>query len=88
VTCWPESVMWASLERLSPGQRVLVLSLDPVSLAVSVPSFPGGDEALTRFCREVARAVRRLAVEFDPTPPSGFVANPDPGQGETPGGGS
>ena len=61
---------------------------NPVSLAVSVPSFPGGDEALTRCCREVARAVRRLAVEFDPTPVSGFVADPDPGRVETPGGGS
>ncbi len=42
---------------LRAGERTLVLILEPVSLVVAVPALPGGEPALTRFCRTLGRAV-------------------------------
>ncbi|MDQ3764561.1 MAG: hypothetical protein M3460_24300 [Actinomycetota bacterium] len=50
---------------LRSDEKALVLFLDPVSLVVAMPALPGGDLALARFCRGLARAARQLAAASD-----------------------
>lgn len=47
---------------LRPGEKALVLFLDPVSLVVAMPPLPGGEVALAQFCRLLARVARQLAA--------------------------
>ena len=75
---WPGPNAGAGVRKLRPGEKALVLFLDPVSVVVAMPPFPGGEVALARFCRVLARAARRLAA----------VSNQDVVQASTSGGGS
>lgn len=73
---WSGSNTGAGVRELRPGEKALVLFLDPVSLVVAMPPLPGGEVALARFCRLLARAARQLAA----------TSHHDPGQAITPGG--
>ena len=61
VTCTPGQDASAAYMRITEEIPALVLYLDPVNLAVQLPPFPGGDQVLARFCREVAREAAKLA---------------------------
>jgi hypothetical protein len=65
--CWPGPGAAAGVHEADPGRPVLAVFLDPVNLVVSVPPFPGGDLALARFCRQLARSAWQLAGDLDPS---------------------
>lgn len=83
VACQPGPGAWVGVRDTGSDHRALVLYLDPVSLMVMVPPFPGGQFALARWCRELGRAAQRLATEMDP---EGLVAEHDPDPGRPAGG--
>ncbi|MFC4854100.1 hypothetical protein [Actinophytocola glycyrrhizae] len=66
VSCSPGKVAAAAFMRVTPQLPALVLYLDPVNLAIQLPSFPGGTLVLAKFCRELAREAAKLAAEIDP----------------------
>jgi hypothetical protein len=45
----------------------LSVFLDPITVEISQPPFPGGPGALCRFLRELAREAWAAADEFDPS---------------------
>ena len=63
--CWPGLNVSTGWRELRPGDKTLVLFLDPVSLAVAMPPLPGGEVALAGFCRLLARTARHLATASD-----------------------
>ncbi|MGH3808472.1 MAG: hypothetical protein ACRDRU_17990 [Pseudonocardiaceae bacterium] len=63
--CWPGLKVGAGWRELRPGEKTLVLFLDPVSLVVAMPPLPGGEVALVQFCRLLARTARDLATASD-----------------------
>ncbi|MGH3803250.1 MAG: hypothetical protein ACRDTD_24585 [Pseudonocardiaceae bacterium] len=73
---WPGPNTGAGARELRPGEKALVLFIDPVSLVVALPPLPGGEVALARFCRLLACAARQLAA----------ASHHDPGQAITTGG--
>jgi hypothetical protein len=70
VTCTPGRDSAAAYMRVTPQLPALVIYLDPVNMAVQLPPFPGGDQLLAKFCRELAREAAKLAEDIDPTPPA------------------
>ncbi|MGH3427918.1 MAG: hypothetical protein ACRDQZ_10195 [Mycobacteriales bacterium] len=43
----------------------MVIYLDPESLAIQLPPFPGGDLVLIRFLREMSRDAGKLVAELE-----------------------
>lgn len=66
VTCSPGRDAAAGFMRVTQHLPALVMYLDPVNLAIQLPSFPGGDVVLANSCRELAREAAKLAAEIDP----------------------
>jgi hypothetical protein len=66
VTCSPGNDAAAAFMLVTPELPALVIYLDPVNMAIQLPSFPGGDRLLAKFCRELAREAAKLAAEIDP----------------------
>jgi hypothetical protein len=66
VTCTPGKDAAAAFMRLTPHLPALVIYLDPVNMAIQLPTFPDGDRVLAKFCRELAREAAKLAAEIDP----------------------
>ena len=66
VSCSPGNDAAAAFMRVTPQLPALVLYLDPVNLAIQLPSSPGGTLVLAKFCRELAREAAKLAAEIDP----------------------
>lgn len=64
--CWPGPGAAAGVHEADPGRPVLAVFLDPVNLVLAAPPFPGGELALARFCRQLARSAWRLAGDLDP----------------------
>ncbi|MEU7524870.1 hypothetical protein AB0A74_03990 [Saccharothrix sp. NPDC042600] len=50
---------------MANGLPTLGVYLDPVNLTVQVPPFPGGREALARFCRELSREAWKVADRLE-----------------------
>jgi hypothetical protein len=44
----------------------LVIYMDPVNMAIQLPPFPGGEQLLAKFCRELAREAQKLADAIAP----------------------
>jgi hypothetical protein len=61
VTCTPGKDASAAYMQITSEIPALVIYTDPVNMAVQLPPFPGGDQVLARFCRELAREAGRLA---------------------------
>jgi hypothetical protein len=61
VTCTPGKDA-AAFMRLTPHLPALVIYLDPVNMAIQLPTFPDGDRVLAKFCRELAREAAKLMV--------------------------
>ena len=74
VSCSPGPNATAAFVRAAKRPPCLVMDLDPVSLAIQLPPFPGGDVVLAEFCRVLAAEAARLAAEIDP---DGEPAPPD-----------
>jgi hypothetical protein len=66
VTCSPGQDAAAAFMRITAELPALVIYLDPVNMAIQLPSVPGGEQLLAKFCRELAREAAKLAVEIDP----------------------
>lgn len=66
VTCSPGRDAAAAFMRVTPQLPALVIYMDPVNMAIQLPPFPGGDQLLAKFCRELAREAAKLAAEIDP----------------------
>lgn len=66
VTCSPGKEAAAAFMQVTPQLPALVLYLDPVNMAIQLPSIPGGERLLAKFCRELAREAAKLAAEIDP----------------------
>ncbi len=66
VTCSPGREAAVGFMRVTEHLPALVMYLDPVNLAIQLPSFQGGDVVLAEFCRELAREAAKLAAEIDP----------------------
>jgi len=67
VTCSPGRDAAAAYMRVTPQLPALVIYMDPVKVAIQLPPFPGGDQVLAKFCRELAREAAKLADAIDPT---------------------
>jgi hypothetical protein len=67
VTCAPGKDAAAGYMRVTEHLPALVIYLDPVNMAIQLPTYPGGDLVLARFCRELAREAAKLAAAIDPT---------------------
>ena len=65
VTCTPGRDAVAGFVQVTSEIPALVLYLDPVNMAIQLPPFPGGDQVLARFCRELAREAAKLADALD-----------------------
>ena len=74
MTCSPGRDAAAAFMRLTAELPALVIYLDPVNMAIQLPSIPDGPKIMARFCRELAREAGKLAEELDP---SGEIAAPD-----------
>jgi hypothetical protein len=61
VTCTPGKDASAAYMQITSEIPALVIYTDPVNMAVQLPPFPGGDQVLARFCRELAREAAKLA---------------------------
>ena len=70
VTCSPGKDAAAGFMRVTEHLPALVIYLDPVNVAIQLPPFPGGEQLLARFCRELAREATRLADDLDPHVPA------------------
>jgi len=70
VTCTPGKDAAAGYMRVTEHLPALVIYLDPVNLAIQLPPFPGGEQLLAKFCRELAREATRLADDVDPHTPA------------------
>jgi hypothetical protein len=66
VTCSPGRDAAVGYMRVTEHLPALVLYLDPVNLAIQLPPFPGGEQLLAKFCRELSREAARLAAAIDP----------------------
>jgi hypothetical protein len=66
VTCSPGRDAAAGFMLVTEHLPALVIYLDPVNVAIQLPSFPGGDVVLAKFCRELAREAAKLAAAVDP----------------------
>jgi len=67
VSCSPGRDAAAGFIRVTEHLPALVLYLDPVNMAIQLPAYPGGEQLLAKFCRELAREAARLAAAIDPT---------------------
>ncbi|MGH3708184.1 MAG: hypothetical protein ACRDRU_01370 [Pseudonocardiaceae bacterium] len=63
---WPGPSAGTGTHELRSGEKTLVLFLDPISLVVAMPPFPGGEAALAQYCRILARTARKLAAASHP----------------------
>jgi hypothetical protein len=70
VTCSPGKDAAAGFMRVTEHLPALVIYLDPVNVAIQLPPFPGGEQLLARFCRELAREATRLAEDLEPSTPT------------------
>jgi hypothetical protein len=52
--------------RITSELPALVIYLDPVNVVIQLPSYPGGDVVLAKFCRELSREAAKLAAAVDP----------------------
>jgi hypothetical protein len=66
VTCSPGKDAAAGYMRVTEHLPALVIYLDPVNMAIQLPPFPGGEQLLAKFCRELAREAAKLAASIDP----------------------
>ncbi|MPZ83426.1 MAG: hypothetical protein GEV28_24755 [Actinophytocola sp.] len=66
ITCSPGKDAAAGYMRLTEHLPALVIYLDPVNMAIQLPPFPGGEQLLAKFCRELAREATKLADAVDP----------------------
>lgn len=66
MACSPGKDAAAAFMQVTPQLPSLVLYLDPVNLAIQLPAFPGGEQLLAKFCRELAREAAKLAATIDP----------------------
>lgn len=66
MSCSPGRDARAAYMRVTEHLPALVLYLDPVNLAIQLPPFPGGDQVLAKFSRELAREATKLANALDP----------------------
>jgi len=76
VSCTPGKNAAAAYMLVTEHLPSLVIYLDPVNVAIQLPSFPGGDVVLANFCRELAREAAKLAAAVDP---DGEPAPPEQG---------
>lgn len=66
VTCSPGRDAAAAYMRVTPQLPALVIYMDPVNMAIQLPPFPGGEQLLAKFCRELAREAEKLADAIAP----------------------
>ena len=66
VVCSPGHDAAVAFKRVNEHLPALILYLDPVNMAIQLPSAPGGEQLLAEFCRELAREAAKLAAEIDP----------------------
>jgi hypothetical protein len=66
VTCAPGRDAVAGFMRITSELPALVIYLDPVNLVIQLPSYPGGELVLAKFCRELSREAAKLAAAVDP----------------------
>lgn len=66
VTCSPGKEAAAAFMQVTPHLPALVIYLDPVNMAIQLPSTLDGEQQLATFCRELAREASLLAATIDP----------------------
>jgi len=65
VTCSPGQEAAAGMVHITEELPALVIYLDPVNVAIQLPTFAGGSEVLAKFCRELSREAGKLADHLD-----------------------
>jgi hypothetical protein len=73
--CWPGPRSAVGARETDTGRPALAMFVDPITFVAAAPPFPGGELALARFCRQLARSAWRLAGDLDP---SGQPVSPEP----------
>lgn len=71
LSCWPGARAGVTAVEVVPGRVALSVYLDPMSLVLNVPPYPGGDRFMAGFMRDLARTADDMADQLD-TP----TANP------------
>lgn len=66
ISCAPGKNAAAAYVQVTEHLPALVMYLDPVNLAIQLPSVPNGEVMLANFCRELAREAAKLAADLDP----------------------
>jgi len=66
VTCTPGRDAAAGFIQVTSELPALVLYLDPVNMAIQLPTFPDGVHVFAKFCRELSREAAKLADTIDP----------------------
>lgn len=61
---WPGARAGASAVEVSPGRLAFMVHLDPMDILLHVPPFPGGENYMARFLREVARSASGMADQL------------------------
>jgi hypothetical protein len=74
VTCFPGPDSTVNVVWVTPEQPELMIYLDPESVTVQLPPFPGGELVLSRFLRVMSREAAKLATELE----ARRVAGPPP----------
>ena len=83
VTCTPGPDSAVAFMRITPELPALVIYLDPVNMAIQLPSRPGGDRLLAKFCRELSREAALLADALESAETDSAADLPDaPSSGE------
>jgi len=84
VTCTPGRDAAVAFMQVTPHLPALVLYLDPVNMAIQLPSMPDGPRVLAKFCRELAREADKLADTIDPGAGPRPLVRDEPGGQVTP----
>ena len=65
MSVWPGPRAGASIVEDAAGHPMLSLFVDPLTILLTIPPFPGGPRVLARMLRELSAQSGRLASELD-----------------------
>lgn len=65
LSCWPGARAGVTAVEVVPGRVALSVYLDPISLVLNVPPYPGGERFMAGFMRDLARTADDMADQLD-----------------------
>lgn len=74
VSNWPGARAATSVVEVAPGTLGLSIYLDPIDWVLNIPPFPGGEQYMVRFLRQLAHTAGELADRLDAARVDGDLA--------------